>query len=300
MKEIIQIKSIGEIHRFLNLEKPLHPLVSVCKHVPAMNLAITNIHVYFDFYIISLKSDIKGSINYGRNTYDFEEGTVLFSAPGQVFCITGEPIIDLKGWTIFVHPDLLSKSNLRQNIQQYRFFSYGVNEALHISDKEKTILTEFAHNIENEVAQNLDRHSQELIIHNLESILKYSKRFYDRQFLTRTNANKDIISKFEQYLFTYFDEHSLEFKGIPSAKQCGEALQISGHYLSDLLKTETGKTLKEHIDLKLIDKAKQLLLNTSISVKSLAYHLGFEYPQYFSRFFKNKTGMTPSEYRNTN
>ncbi len=300
MNEILRIKSISEIHRLLNVEKPLHPLVSVCKHIPEMNLDITNVNICFDFYIISLKSDIKGSIYYGRNTYDFDEGTVLFSAPGQVFKITGEPIIDLKGWTLFIHPDLLSKSNLHQSIQQYRFFSYDVNEALHISNKEKMILSEFVANIENEIAQNLDYHSQDLIIHNLESILKYSERFYDRQFLTRTNANKDIISKFEKYIINYFNSNELMKNGIPSAKQCGEALNMSGHYLSDLLKIETGKTIKEHIDLRLIDKAKHQLLNSTISVKLLAYGLGFEYPQYFSRFFKNKTGMSPSEYRNSN
>ncbi len=300
MTEIIQIKTISEIHRFLNVEKPLHPLISVCKHIPEMNLEITNVKVSFDFYIISLKSDIKGSVNYGRNTYDFEEGTLLFSAPGQVFNITDEPIIDLKGWTLFIHPELLSKSNLHQTIQQYNFFSYDVNEALHISEKEKIILTEFVSNINNEISQNLDRHSQDLIIHNIESILKYSKRFYDRQFLTRTNKNKDFISQFERYLKDYFNSESIATNGMPTTEQCGNALSMSGHYLSDLLKLETGKTIKEHIHLKLIDKAKYQLLNSTISVKSLAYDLGFEYPQYFSRLFKNKTGMSPSEYRNLN
>lgn len=300
MNKIIQIKTISEIHRFLNVEKPLHPLISVCKHIPEMNLEITNVKVSFDFYIISLKSDIKGSFNYGRNTYDFEEGTLLFSAPGQVFNITDEPITDLKGWTLFIHPELLSKSNLHQTIQQYNFFSYDVNEALHISEKEKIILTEFVSNINNEISQNLDRHSQDLIIHNIESILKYSERFYDRQFLTRTNKNKDFISQFERYLKDYFNSESMPTNGIPTAEQCGKALNMSGHYLSDLLKLETGKTIKEHIHLKLIDKAKHQLLNSTISVKSLAYDLGFEYPQYFSRLFKNKTGMSPSEYRNLN
>ena len=300
MNEIIQIKTISEIHRFLNLEKPLHPLISVCKHIPEMNLEITNVKVSFDFYIISLKSDIKGSVNYGRNTYDFEEGTMLFSAPGQVFTVTDEPIIDTKGWTLFIHPELLSKSNLHQVIQQYNFLSYDVNEALHISEKEKVVLTEFVSNIKNEISQNLDRHSQDLIIHNIESILKYSERFYDRQFLTRTNKNKDFISQFELYLKNYFNSERIENNGMPTTEECGRALNMSGHYLSDLLKLETGKTIKEHIHLKLIDKAKYQLLNSSISVKSLAYDLGFEYPQYFSRLFKNKTGMSPSEYRNLN
>lgn len=300
MNKIIQIKTISEIHRFLNVEKPLHPLISVCEHIPDMNLKITNTKVFFDFYIISLKSDIKGSINYGRNTYDFEEGTMLFAAPGQVFNITDEPIIDLKGWTLFIHPELLSKSNLYQSIQSYNFFSYDINEALHISEKEKIVLTEFVNNIKSEISQNLDRHSQDLIIHNIASILKYSERFYDRQFLTRTNKNKDFVSKFEQYLKDYFNSESITSNGIPTAEQCGKALNMSGHYLGDLLKLETGKTIKEHIHLKLIDKAKFQLLNSTISIKTLAYNLGFEYPQYFSRLFKNKTGLSPTEYRNLN
>jgi AraC-like DNA-binding protein len=300
MSQIIQIKTISEIHRFLNVEKPLHPLVSVCKHLPDMNLSITNTKVFFDFYIISFKSDIKGSIEYGRNTYDFEEGTMLFSAPGQVFNITDDPIIDLKGWTIFVHPELLLKSELHKAIQHYSFFSYDVNEALHISEKEKVILTEFVNNIKNEIAQNLDRHSQDLIIHNLQSILKYSQRFYDRQFLTRSSKNKDFVIQFEHYLNDYFNADNIVDKGLPTMVQCGNALNMSGHYLSDLLKLETGKTIKEHIHLKIIEKAKYQLLNSSISVKSLAYDLGFEYPQYFSRFFKTKTGLSPSEYRSLN
>lgn len=300
MSEIVRIKTISEIHRLLNVGKPQHPLISVCRHLPEMNLKVTNVKVAFDFYLISLKSDIKGSVHYGRNTYDFEEGTVLFSAPGQVFRVSNEPIADLKGWTLFIHPDLLLKSDLHQIMSQCSFFSYDTHEALHISEKEKSILTEFVHNINDEISQNLDRHSQDLILHNIASILKYSERFYDRQFLTRTNKNKDFVSQFERYLNNYFDSETLMAEGIPTVEQCGKALNMSGHYLGDLLKIETGKTIKEHIHLKLIERAKHQLINSSISVKALAFSLGFEYPQYFSRLFKNKTGMTPNEYRNLN
>ena len=253
-----------------------------------MNLEITNVNICFDFYIISLKSDVQGSINYGRNTYDFEEGIILFSTPEQVFSIMNEPVIDLKGWTLFIHPQLLSKSNFHQTIQQYNFFSYDVNEALHISDKEKLILGEAVANIKNEISQNLNHHSHDLIIHNLKSILKYSQRFYDRQFLTRSNSNKDFVSQFENYLVYYFNSNQLVTKGIPTVKHCGKELNMSGHYLSNLLKNQTGKTAKEHIHLKLINKAKHQLLNSDVSVKSLAYDLRFEYPQYFSRFFLKK------------
>lgn len=300
MPEIITIKTISEAHRLLNVEKPDHPLVSVCRHTPEMNLDITNVKVCFDFYIISLKCNIKGKMNYGRNVYDFEEGTMIFAAPGQVFSVTDEPMIDVEGWTLFIHPDLFRRSQLYQDIHHYEFFTYNANEALHLSEKEKLSLAEIVHNIESEINQNLDRHSQDLIIHNIESVLKYSQRFYDRQFLTRTNQNKDFITKFENYLNEYFNSEKLTSIGIPSVKQIGEELNMSGHYLSDLLKIETGKTAKEHVNLKLIDKAKNQLLNSNTSIKSMAYDLGFESPQYFSKLFKKRTGLSPSEYRNLN
>lgn len=300
MSEIITIKTISEAHRLLNVEKPLHPLLSICRHTPQMNLDISNVKVCFDFYIISLKCNIKGKFNYGRNSYDFEEGSMIFAAPGQVFSISDEPMIDVEGWTLFIHPDLFRKSNLYQDIHLYEFFSYNANEALHLSEKEKLSLTEIVHNIETEINQNLDRHSQDLIIHNIESVLKYCQRFYDRQFLTRTNHNKDFISRFEKFINEYLNSETLPLKGIPTVNFLGDELNMSGHYLSDLLKIETGKTAKEHVHLKLIDKAKNQLLNSSSSIKTLAYGLGFESPQYFSKLFKKKTGFSPSEYRNLN
>jgi len=214
--------------------------------------------------------------------------------------VTENPVADLKGWTLFIHPDLIQKSELGEKINQYSFFDYNTNEALHISDKEKESLTEIVQKIQSELNQNIDKHSQNIILHNLESILKYSERFYDRQFLTRTNHNKDFVTKFEKYLRTYFNSKDLILNGIPTVTQCGEALNMSGHYLSDLLKIETGKTAKEHIHFKLIDKAKSKLLNSDISVKSLAYDLGFKSPQYFSKLFKTKTNMSPSKFRNLN
>ncbi len=300
MSKIYTIKSISEAHDLLGVEKPTHPLISVCKHTSNMNLNIKDIKVCFEMYIISLKSNINGSINYGRNSYDFEEGTLLFMAPGQVMSVTENPVADLEGWTLFIHPDLIQKSELAERIDQYSFFDYHANEALHISDVEKESLYEIVLKIKTELEQNIDKHSQNIILHNLESILKYSVRFYDRQFLTRTNQNKDFVAKFEHFLKTYFNSQKLTLEGMPSVTQCGEALNMSGHYLSDLLKVETGKTAKEHIHIKLIDKAKSKLLNSDVSVKSLAYDLGFEYPQYFSKLFKTKTGMSPTDFRNLN
>lgn len=175
MLEVINIKTISEAHRLLNVALPLHPLVSICRHTSDMNLDITNVKVCFDFYIISLKCNIKGKINYGRNIYDFEEGSMIFTAPGQVFSVKEEPIIDTEGWTLFIHPDLFLKSKLFLDINQYDFFDYNANEALHLSEKEKLSLTEFVNNIESEISQNLDRHSQDLIIHNIESVFNKNK-----------------------------------------------------------------------------------------------------------------------------
>jgi len=180
MSEIYSIKSISEAHKLLGVDKPTHPLISVCKHTSKMNLNVKDIKVSFDMYIISLKINLKGSINYGRNSYDFEEGTLLFMAPGQVMSVTENPVADLEGWTLFIHPDLIQKSELGEKINRYSFFDYHANEALHISDNEKESLTEIARKIQSELNQNIDKHSQNIILHNLESVLKYSERFYDR------------------------------------------------------------------------------------------------------------------------
>lgn len=298
MNPIIHIKTISEIGSFLGGHQTLHPLISIFKHETDTRIKITNERICPHFYVISLKSDIEGSYNYGRSTYDFNEGTVLFSAPGQIFEITEDLPLDFNGWTLAFHPDLILKSKLHQTIQNFNFFSYEVNEALHVSNREKAILTSFARNIENEISNNMDRHSQNLIIQNIESILKYSDRFYERQFTTRSNINKDIIAKFEEYLRAYLASDRLGRHGLPSIVECGEALGMSGYYLSGLIKSETGKSIKEHMHLKLIDKAKYHLLNSNTSVKELAYDLGFDYPQYFSRLFKSKTGSSPIEYRN--
>ncbi len=300
MSKIYNIKTISEAHKLLGLEKPLHPLISVFRHTPEMNLNIQNVSITFGMYLISLKNDIKGAIDYGRNSYDFVEGTLLFLAPNQVVKVTGNPIIDLNGWSIFFHPDLIRKSELGKSIQQYTFFDYDVNEALHLSHIERIALTEIVYSIEQELKQNLDRHSQELIIHNLESILKYSNRYYDRQFLTRTNFSKDYITRFEHYLKNYFASNQPIEKGIPSVSKCGESMNMSGHYLSDLLKSETGKSAKEHIYLQLIDRAKSILLSSQNTISEVAYSLGFDYPQHFSKIFKEKVGLSPTEYRNLN
>jgi AraC-like DNA-binding protein len=208
--------------------------------------------------------------------------------------------LDYTGWTIIFHPDLIRKSELGAKIKEYSFFDYDIHHALHISDLEKETLRQLVERIELELQQNIDKHSQDLIVANLDTILKYCLRYYERQFYSRSNQNKDIIIRFESYLKKYFASEDLKLNGMPTLTACGKALNISGSYLSDLLRIETGKSAKEHIHANLIDKAKTQLLNSNFSINEIAFSLGFNYPQHFSKLFKSKTGFNPSEYRNLN
>ena len=311
---IYKIHSIAEIHDLLNVGKPAHPLISVVRHTPDMNLDFEDVRFSMDLYFISLKEKIAGTFVYGRNAYDFQEGTMVFMAPGQVIQSQGRAEPDIGGWSIFFHPNLIRHSHLGSTMSLYSYFQYGMHEALHVSEREKQTLAECVRKIEQEVDQNLDQHSQELIIHNIEAILKYSMRYYHRQFSTRSNQSKDVISAFEQFLDSYFsrvDEMNRAMRGnstgnllyldgvrsLPSVDDCGRALNMSGRYLSDLLKAETGKTVLEHIHLAVMERAKTILLNSNYTVSEIAYALGFSYPQYFSKLFKDKTGMSPGQYR---
>jgi AraC-like DNA-binding protein len=302
MAEFYNIKSISEVHNFLGIEKPLHPLITIIYEWPEVNLDFSNLKITSELYLLSLKGKMsKNSFQYGRNSYDFEEGTLVFIAPGQSVSFDHAiEELDNTGWSILFHPDLIRKSQLGKTIKDLTFFDYGVNEALHLSEKEKGFLKGLVEIINQEIDQNLDKHSQDLIIHNLESILKYSNRYFDRQFYTRTNLNKDIVSQFEKFLNKYFSSDELIDKGIPTITKCGEALNMSGSYLSDLLRVETGKGALEHIHTHLIERAKNVLLNSPSSVSQIAFNLGFNYPQHFSKLFKSKTGYTPSEYRKLN
>jgi len=300
MTEFIHIQSISQLHQLMEIEKPVHPLISVVRHSKDMKISFGNARFNSDLYFISLKENIKGSFKYGRNAYDFEEGTLLFVAPGQVMSSNENIEPDLGGWSIFFHPNLIQKSSLASTITDYHFFNYDIHEALHLSDKEKATLTECVLKIEEEINQNIDKHSQELIIHNIESILKYGLRYYDRQFAVRSNQNQDHISKFEVFLKNYFNQNQQIETGIPTVEICGKAMNMSGKYLSDLLKAETGKSLLEHIHLFIVEQAKSTLLNSTLSVSEISYSLGFDYPQHFSKLFKTKTGLSPSEYRHLN
>lgn len=302
MKEIIHIETITGIHDTLGLPKPKHPLVSLLEfnsHI--INHDFGGATYVLGVYQVSLKSGVCGPVNYGRNTYDYQEGTLIFTKPGQSLSYeNGSVVPGETGWILLFHPDLIRRSELGQNIDQYSFFSYDVHEALHLSDDEKQWTTDIVHKIEKEYSQNLDKHSQKLIVSNIELLLDYCTRYYDRQFYTRTNLNKDLVSKFEHLLTNYYQSNQPLHQGIPSVKYCGEALNMSPNYLSDLLRKETGKNAQEHIHAYIIDKAKTKLLGSVEPVSSIAYDLGFEYPQHFSKIFKAKTGMSPSEYRGLN
>ncbi len=299
MGEIIHIRNIAEVHEFFNVVKLAHPLITVIRRWPKVELDFSQLKFTSDLYYLAMKRDISGSFQYGRSVYDYQEGSMVFIGPGQVASFSHSKVeSESEGWIILFHPDLIRKSELGKTIRQYSFFSYDTNESLHLSEKERQFLNTLVDTIEQEISQNLDRHSQALIIQNLETILKYSNRFYDRQFYTRTNLNRDLLSKFENFLQSYFASNQPLKEGLPTLDDCGRALNMSGAYLSDLLRAETGRSAKDHIHEYLIDRAKTALLNSKDSVSQIALGLGFEYPQNFSRLFKSKTGMSPSEYRN--
>lgn len=303
MSNIIHIETISDIHAALGLDKPKHPLVTV---IPIdnriKNYDYGNATYVLGFYQVSLKAGICGEITYGRNTYDFQEGTMVFTKPGQAlsFKASEEDLASEEGWTLLFHPDLIRKSSLGNNIDHYSFFSYEIHEALHLSEDERVSITGLVRKIETEYQQSIDRHTQKLIVSNIELLLDYCTRFYDRQFYVRTNLNQDFVTRFENLLRDYFNSEQPLDLGVPSVKYCGERLNMSPSYLSDLLKKETGRTAQQHIQDTVIDKAKNLLLSTNEQVSQIAYGLGFDYPQHFSKLFKSRTGMSPAEYRRLN
>lgn len=298
---IINIDTIAQGHEMMQLPPPKHPLVSIIRLKDLQQHKFKTTRFVMNLFMISLKDGISCSLNYGRNSYDFSNGTMIFSKPNQVLSSENEQIIDdPEGWILFFHPDLIRKSALAKNIQQYSFFDYEVHEALHLSDEEQKTVTEIIQKIEKEYNQNIDKHSQKLIVSNLELLLDYCNRYYDRQFYVRTNLNQDYITAFEKLLKNYFTSEKPAELGIPSVKYCGAQLNMSPNYLSDVLKKETGKSAKEHINSFIVNSAKNKLLGSTAPISSIAYDLGFEYPQHFSKLFKQRTGFSPAKYRSMN
>ena len=302
MKKIIRIRSITEVHKLYGYDMPKHPLVSVLPIDERMTgFDYGDASYVLDFYQISLKEGLKGTMGYGRNTYDFHEGTMTFIKPGQVVKVKNNTVPrEGGGWTLLFHPDLIRRSELGKTIEHYSFFDYEANEALHLSVDEKNALTELTQKTKQEYSQNLDKHSQDIIVANLDLILKYCKRYYDRQFYTRTNLNKDLLSKFEAVVRDYYRSDKPFEHGVLSVKHCAGLLQMSSNYLGDLIKMETGRTAKDHIQDYVIDLAKTKIVGSTQSISEIAYSLGFEYPQGFNKLFKAKTGLNPSQYRNAN
>lgn len=299
MKDIIHIKSISQVHDLLGIAKPRHPLVSILPIDQKMIDFDYGDHNYtFDFYQISLKEGLKGSWTYGRNSYDFNEGAMVFMKPKQIIKMDQpREQRESNGWTLIFHPDLIHKSDLGDKITEYNFFSYEVSEALHLSHEEKKTLTDLVEKIQKEYESHIDKYSQELIISNIHILLKYCKRYYDRQFYTRTNLNKDWVTKFEKMIVAYYESDKVDEHGVLSVKYCAKMLNMSANYLGDLIKNETGQSAKEHIQNYIVEKAKTRLLGTNKSMSEIAYEFGFEYPQGFNKLFKAKVGMSPSKYK---
>lgn len=301
MKPIIQIKSISEINRFVQ-GVTKHPLVAVIDFSKVDEYIEEDIRISCDFYSVMFKNYCANKMRYGRQSYDFQEGSLVCIAPKQVMTMDSEieKRDDMIGWGLFFHPDLVRGTSLGPKMKDYTFFSYETSESLHLSEKEKQTLYDCILKIQSELDENIDGHSQNLIVSNIELLLNYCSRYYGRQFITRKNTNRDIVVQVEKAIQQYFELDILKEKGLPTVSYLAEKVNLSPNYLSDLLKKETGMNAQDHIHYHLIEEAKRILLTTNQSVSEIAYSLGFEYPQYFSKLFKRKTGNTPQEFRNLN
>jgi len=298
MDTIRRFETIRDYNVFNNNET-LHPMVSVVDLSKASPRQGSR--MYFGFYTIFLKDVKCGDLVYGRHTYDYQEGTLVFLAPGQVAGVNSNgETYQPKGYALVFHPDLIHGTSLGKHIQDYTFFGYQSKEALHLSERERRIVLDCFSKIEYELEHAIDKHSKSLIISNIELFLNYCIRFYDRQFITRDNVHKGILEKFEDLLNGYFLSEKPQTIGLPSVAYCANELNLSANYFGDLIKKETGKSAQEYIQSKLIDLAKEKIFDHNKSVSEIAYELGFKYPQHFSRLFKQRVGKTPNEYRMLN
>ena len=298
MSAIIHSKSIAEIRTVFGLSKPTHPLITILdtKKLAYGEEAVGR-RFSSDLYCIALKDSSCG-IDYGRNAYDFDDGVLIFTAPRQIITVKKPQALDqVKGWMLYFHPDLIRKTALGDKIESYRFFNYEVHEALHLSEQEQLTLNQIIELIKGEIKERIDNHSQQVLVSNIELLLNYSTRFYERQFNTRSATNLDIVSKVESILKNYYLAHQLIESGQPTIQYLADQCHLSASYLSDLLAKETGRSAKDHINDFIIEKAKDLLSGYEDSISGIAYRLGFNYPHYFGRLFKQKTGKTPQEYR---
>jgi AraC family transcriptional activator of pobA len=295
----VRIKTISQCHQVMGLPKPEHPLISVINFDSFIQKPFNEpVSFIYDFYAIYLKRITNAKFKYGHQASDFDEGVLFFMAPNQVFTVEAEKGDTLKpsGWIILIHPDFIWNTTLAKIIKQYEFFDYSVNEALYLSVKEEKKIVSIIKSIQQEYRFNIDKFSQQIIISQIETLLNFSERFYHRQFITRKKANHQILSRLENVLDKYFN-NELIAKGLPTVQFVAETLNISPNYLSDVLKVLTGQTTQQHIHGKLIEKAKEKLSGTDLSISEIAYELGFEHPQSFTKLFKAKTDLSPLQFR---
>ncbi|GHV52525.1 AraC family transcriptional regulator [Bacteroidia bacterium] len=292
---ILHLNKVQDLNDFFGVET-LHPFAGVVDLSTAK--PVKNIRKNYGFYTIFLKDVKCGDLRYGRGYYDYQEGTLVFISPGQM---VGDDdngqLLHLKGWALMFHPDLLRGTPLAQRMKEYTYFSYEANESLHISERERQLVINSLIEIREELERSIDKHSKSIITASIEVLLNYCMRFYDRQFITRENVNKDVLSRFEKLLNSYFDSEKPHTIGLPSVQYCAGQLHLSANYFGDLIKKETGKSAQDYIRLKLIDCSKEKLYNPAKSVNEIAYELGFKYPHHFSRLFKKVAGCSPSDYR---
>ena len=294
---VYKVETISQLHEIAGFEKPKHPFVTIIDY-SKVKVAETPSKASFicSFYSVNFKKHCE--FIYGRQLFDHMEGTLHCIAPEQIISIDREKEGESsEGWGLYFHPELIRNTSLGKKINDYSFFMYGANEALHLSELEKQTLLSIVKQMEMEYNTNIDHYSHDLIISNIELLLNYCKRYYGRQFITRTNQNKDIIVKFEEFISGYINSNNLKEAGLPTVKYCAEKMNLSTTYFSDLLKSETGKNTQEHIHYYLLEKAKNMLRNNNATVNEIANELGFEYPQYFCKLFKKKIGMSPTLYR---
>ena len=302
-KQPYHIKTISDFHTLLGVPAPGHPLISVIEIEPFEKIPDSiQGNVISGYYSISLKKGFKSPVKfrYGQQAYDFDEGVLSFMSPGQIGGFDPQKYAssEQSGWLLLFHPDLLWNTSLAKKISQYGFFDYAVNEALFLSDKEEIALNQIVGNIRQEYSNNLDKFSHGIIVTQLESLLNYSERFYQRQFITRRKTNHQILDRLNEKLLNYFNDVNATQNGLPAVAYLAEQLHVSPDYLSGLLKTLTGMTTQQHIHEKLIERAKQQLSTTDLSVSEIAYQLGFEHSQSFSKLFKSKTDQSPLAFRN--